>query len=77
MKKNYTVSMDKEVVEFLQPYLEKKGMTFSGFLNEAAIEYKVAIESLALPDDLSKMPLGEFMAKFSRVVQGMKRKGRK
>jgi len=74
MKKNYTVSMDKDVVEFLQPYLEKKGMTFSGFLNQAAVEYKEALESLALPGNLSEMKLGEFIKKFSRVVKGMKEK---
>jgi hypothetical protein len=73
MKKNYTVSMDKDVVEFLQPYLEKQGLTFSGFLNQAAVEYKEAVDSLSLPDNLSDMKLGEFIKKFSRVVKGMKK----
>jgi hypothetical protein len=74
MKKNYTVSLDKEVVEIIQPYLEKQGMTFSGFLNQAAVEYLGALQSLNLPDDVSKMPLGEFVTMFSRMIRGMKEK---
>jgi hypothetical protein len=74
MKKNFCVSLDKEIIDLLQPYLEKNGMSISGFFNQAAHEYIDAIRSLNLPEDVSKMPLGEFMRMFSKMVKGMKGK---
>jgi hypothetical protein len=71
MKKNFTVSLDKEYVELVQPFLEKTGMSFSGFLNEAVIEYAETLKGLDLPADLEKMPMGVFMKKFTRIVKGM------
>lgn len=72
MKKNYQLSLDKEKVEILQPWLEKKGMTFSGFVNESVVEMVETIETLDIPESLEKMPLGVFLGKFARVVKGMK-----
>lgn len=73
MKKNYTVSLDKEKVEILQAYLEKGGMSFSGYLNMAVSEFVDAMGKMDLPEDVSKMPLGDFMTAFGRMLRGMKK----
>jgi hypothetical protein len=74
MKKNYTVSLDDEKVEFLKPWLEKKGVSFSGFLNGAIDEMVTAIKEMNLPEDVSKMPIGQFMETFARLMKHMRRK---
>lgn len=73
MKKNYTVSLDEDAVDFIRPYLERKGLSFSGFLNQAVIEYAAALKDIDLPDDVGKMKVEDFMAMFQRVVKGMKK----
>lgn len=73
MKKNYTVSLDEEKVEILKAYLEKGGMSFSGYLNQAVTEFVEAIGKMDLPDDVDRMPLGEFITAFGRMMKGMKK----
>lgn len=73
MKKNYTVSLDFDAIEPLKVYLEKRGMSLSGFLNQSAIEYMETINNLELPADVDKMPVGEFLAMFGRMMKGMKK----
>jgi hypothetical protein len=73
MKKNYTVSLDDEKVELIKPWLEKKGISFSGFLNASVDEMAEGIVKMNLPDDVSKMSIGDFMKAFSRLVKGMKK----
>jgi hypothetical protein len=71
MKKNYTVSLDEEKVDILKPWLEKKGMSFSGYLNGAVDEMVTAITEMNLPEDVSKMPIGQFMKTFTRLMKHM------
>jgi len=73
MKKVYSVNLDEEAVEFVRPFLEKKGLSFSGFLNQSVVEYAAAVKDLDLPDDVGKMTITDFMAMFSRMVKGMKK----
>jgi hypothetical protein len=74
MKKNYTVTLDDEKVELIKPWLEKKGMSFSGFLNASVDEMADGIVKMKLPDDVSKMSIGDFMKAFSRLMKVMKKK---
>lgn len=73
MKKNYTISLDKEAVDAVKPFLDKKGLSFSGFLNQAVVEYAAALQNLNLPDDVGKTTITDFMAMFSRMVKGLKK----
>lgn len=73
MKKVYSVNLDEEAVEYVRPYLEKKGVSFSGFLNQAVVEYAAALKGANLPDDVGKMTITDLMAMFSRMVKGMKK----
>jgi len=68
MKKNYTVSLDDEKVELVKPWLEKKGISFSGFLNSAVDEMAEGIAKMDLPEDVSEMSIGHFMKAFSKLV---------
>ena len=72
MKKVYTVNLDEEAVAFVKPFLEKKGLSFSGFLNQAVVEYAAALKDLNIPDDVGMMTIKDFMAMFSRMVKGLK-----
>ena len=74
MKKNYQVSLDEEKVELIKPWLEKKGISFSGFLNASVDQMAVAIIDMNLPEDVSSMKLGDFMKAFSRLMKVMKKK---
>jgi len=74
MKKNYTLSLDEEKVELIRPWLERKGLSFSGFVNGAVDEMAIAITSMNLPEDVGSMTLTEFMKAFSRMVKKMKEK---
>ena len=73
MKKVYSVNLDEEAVEFVRPFLEKKGASFSGFLNQAVVEYAAALKDANLPDDVGKMNIMDLMAMFSRMVKGLKK----
>ena len=69
MKKNYTVSLDEEKVLLVRPWLEKKGISFSGFLNSAIDEMADGISRMDLPEDVSEMSIGNFMKAFSRLMK--------
>lgn len=73
-KKRYNVFLDEDAVEFVRPFLEKKGLSFSGFLDEAVKEYAAAIKSMNFPDDISKLTLADFVGMLSRMMKGMKGK---
>lgn len=72
MKKVYSVNLDDDAVEFVRPYLEKKGLSFSGFLNQAVVEYAAAVKNLNLPEDVGKMTIMDFMSMFPRMMKGLK-----
>ena len=72
MKKVYSVYLDQDSVDIVQPYLEKQGLSFSGFVNQAVVEYGEALKNMDLPEDVSKMTLGDFVKMFSRMVKSMR-----
>ena len=45
MKANYTICLDKEKVAALKPWLEKRGLSFSGYLNSILDEQLDTIEA--------------------------------
>lgn len=73
MKKKYTVNLDEEKVEILKAFLQKGGMSFSGYLNSAVNEFVLALENMDLPDDVNKMPIGQFWSAFGRTMKGMRK----
>lgn len=44
MKTNYTISLDKEKVDLIKVWLEKRGLSFSGYINSMIDEQIEAIE---------------------------------
>lgn len=74
MKRKYTVSLDEDKVRIAKPYLEKSGMSLSGYLNCALVEFVEAVERVDYMGDVERMPLGEFIALFGRMVRGDKKK---
>ena len=78
--KRYNVYLDEDAVDFVRPFLEKKGLSFSGFLDQTVKEYAAAIKTMNVPEDVSKMTVGDFLGMFNRMVKNMKdplRKGGK
>ena len=71
MKKRYTVTLDQDKVEELQGWLEKKHLTFSGYLNAILCEQLAVVKMLGVPADVGSMPLSDFMGLFSRIVKGL------
>jgi hypothetical protein len=47
MKEKYTITLDKEKVDALKPWLEKNGQTFSGYLNTTIEETLQALDEFA------------------------------
>lgn len=76
MRKNYTVSLDKENVERLQVYLSKGGMTFSGYLSGCVNEFVAALDK-RLPDKVEDMTFGDVMTMTSHLIDDMKGKDKK
>jgi len=71
MRKTYAVSLDKKTVEYVKPLLEKRGMTFSGYIDQALETYKQTEEAARLPDDVSKITLLETVQSIQRVMKAM------
>lgn len=71
MRKSYLVSLDKKTVEFVKPILEKKGISFSGYLNESLVTFKETHEAARLPDDVTKITLLEAVQSIQRVIKSM------
>ncbi len=72
MRKNFTVSLDKENVERLQAYLAASGMTFSGYLRGAVNEFVAALDNTRLPDRVEDLTLGEAASLVGRMIKQMK-----
>lgn len=47
MKTNYTICLDREKVETLKLWLEKRGLSFSGYINSMIDEQIEAIEMVS------------------------------
>jgi hypothetical protein len=47
MKKNYTITLDEEKVDGIKVWLNKRGLSFSGYLNAIIDEQLSAIETFS------------------------------
>jgi hypothetical protein len=61
MRKNFTLSLDKESVERLQERLSKQGTTLSGYVDLLIKESDVAYRKFKIPSDVTKMKIGDFL----------------
>jgi hypothetical protein len=77
MRKNYTLSLDKERVEKLQPWLEKKGLTFSGYVDSLIEESMIAVEKFKVPEDITKMKVRDFLFIAKRMMGDLKNEAKK
>jgi hypothetical protein len=73
MKKKYTMTLDEEKVQILKEYLHRGGMSFSGYMNQQVNEFVAVVGYMNLPDDVSKIPLGQFVDTFNRMLKGLKK----
>lgn len=74
MKKIYSVSLDKEIVDYVKPYLKKSGIPFSAYLNSSLIEYKTLMEDLdSEVKDVGNITMVDFINTFQRMMKGIKK----
>lgn len=71
MRKTYNVSLNKKIVETVKPLLRKRGMTFSGYIDQALETYIQTEEAARLPEDVSKITLLEAVQSIQRVMKAM------
>lgn len=66
MKKNYTISLDEERVDEIRVWLEKRGLSFSGYLNSLIEEQLGAMKLYG--DDNEKVSFIKLMKMASKMV---------
>lgn len=69
-KGKYSLSLDQDAMDKLKVWVDKNGMTLSGYINTIVVENVKALERMKLPDDLNKVTLGDFMKMFSGMMTG-------
>ena|SRR5664280_770443 len=67
-KKRFTFCIDPESMERLQGYLQKAGIPMSQFFNAFIIQTLQGLDDLKIPQDPSKMTLGEAALMLGRVA---------
>lgn len=73
MKTNYTICLDKEKVESLKPWLEKRGISFSGYVNSVIDEQVNALKMFAPDGDYSKVTMKTLLTMAGRMVKELKK----
>lgn len=74
MKTNYTICLDKEKVEQLKKWLEKRGISsFSGYLNTLIDEQLEAIKLFAPNGDTSKVTAKTLLNMASKMAKELKK----
>ena len=72
MKTNYTISLDKEKVEELKVWLEKRGVaSFSGYINTIIDEQIEAIKLFAPDGDTSRVTTKTLLNMASKMVKAL------
>jgi hypothetical protein len=77
MKKNYTVSLDEEKVDELKGWLEKRHLTFSGYLNSLIEEQMLAVREFAPDGDVKKVTASKLFKLASKMVKNLNAEIRK
>lgn len=74
MKKHYDITLDKEKVDELKAWLEKRGVSsFSGYLNTLIDEQLEAIKLFAPNGDTSKVTTRMLLTMASKMVKEIKK----
>lgn len=77
MKKNYMISLDEEKVNILKPWLEKNGMTFSGYMNALIDEQLSALELFAPAGDKTKVSTWGLLKMAGKMSKDLKKELKK
>ena len=74
MKKHYDITLDKEKVDELKAWLEKRGISsFSGYINTLIDEQLEAIKLFAPNGDTSKVTTRMLLTMASKMVKEIKK----
>lgn len=75
MKKPVSLNLDDKAVVEIKEWLavHRPNLSFSGYIDLIIKEQLAAIRMVGGSEDVSKMPFGEVMGLFSRMVKGLKR----
>lgn len=74
MKKHYDITLDKEKVDELKAWLEKRGVSsFSGYLNTLIDEQLEAIKLFTPNGDTSKVTTRMLLTMASKMVKEIKK----
>lgn len=77
MKKNYTISLDEEKVDELKPWLERQGITFSGYVNTLIAENLQALAMFAPKGDKTKVTMFNLLGMAGRMQKTLKKELKK
>jgi hypothetical protein len=77
MKKNYTVSLDEEKVDELKPWLEKQGISFSGYLNILIGENLEALQKFAPKGDKTRLSIFTLLGVAGKMTKELKKEIKK
>jgi hypothetical protein len=77
MKKNYMLSLDEEKVDIIKPWLEKNGMTFSGYINALIDEQISVLEMFAPAGDKTKVSTWGLLKMASKMNKDLKKELKK
>lgn len=77
MKAPYTITLDREKVDAIKVWLEKRGLSFSGYLNSLIDEQLNAIEMLSPLNDKKKVTTSTMMKMAGKMAKGLTKEIRK
>ena len=71
------LSLDEEKVDIIKPWLEKNGMTFSGYINALIDEQIAALELFAPAGDKTKVSTWGLLKMASKMSKELKKELKK
>ncbi len=77
MKKNYTISLDEEKVDELKPWLEKQGISFSGYFNSMMGEYLEALKKFTPKGDKTRLSIFSLLGIAGKMKTELKKELKK
>jgi len=73
MKKIYTVNLDEEKVDEIKIWLDKRGVSFSGYLNTLIDEQIEAMKLFAPDGDTARVTQKSLLKMASKMVKELKK----
>jgi hypothetical protein len=77
MKKNYTISLDEEKVDEIKPWLDRQGLSFSGYLNSLIGENLQALAMFAPKGDKTKITMFKLLSMAGNMSKELKKELKK